>query len=303
MCVRLVLASCFLFLLCPPCRCGEPSLESRLLPLAKAHEGTVAIAVKHLETGETWAINADEPLPTASLIKFPIMVETYYQFKEGKARPNDLVILGKGDMVPGSGVLTEHFTPGASFTLRDAVRIMIVFSDNTATNLVLDHIGIPSTNTRMEALGLPNTKIHSKVYRRDTSVAMERSKKFGLGSTTANELVKLLEMLHSDKLAGPEACKEMTAHMLKCEDRDKFPRFLPHKSKIAMKTGSINAVRTVAGIIYVPKPGGDPKEPTLQPVAVCVMTNENKDQRWEPDNAGDLLCAKVAKEVYDHFSK
>src|SRR5690349_4504996 len=107
--------------LCPLCLCGEPSssLEARLAPLAKAHQGKVAIAVKHLGTGESYTLNADEPMPTASLIKFPVMVETYYQAHEGKVRLSDTVTLAKDDKVPGSGILTYHFSPGACFPLRD----------------------------------------------------------------------------------------------------------------------------------------------------------------------------------------
>src|SRR5262249_46309780 len=101
----------------------------------------------------------------------------------------------------------------------------------------------------------------------------------------------------------PEACQEMLDHMKKCDDKEKFPRFLPPGTAVAFKTGSVNASRTCAGIIYVPEPGGDPKKPKLQPVAVCVMTDENNDQSWRPENAGNLLCAKVAKEVYDYFKK
>src|SRR5262249_60612008 len=101
--------------------------------------------------GDGFVINGDEVMPTASLIKFPVMVEAYHQFAAGKVRPTDLVILQKADMVQGAGVLTQHFSPGATFCLRDAIRLMIVYSDNTATNLALDHLGIPSTNLRMAA--------------------------------------------------------------------------------------------------------------------------------------------------------
>jgi beta-lactamase class A len=269
-----------------------------LLPLAKAHQGKVAIAVKNLATGESYALNADTPMPTASLIKFPVMVEAYYQFAEGEAKPTDLCVYERDPKVVGSGILVEHFTPGMTFCLRDAIRVMIVWSDNMATNIVLDHIGIASTAKRMEALGLPNTKIHSKVFRRDTSVFPERSKRFGLGSTTANEMVKLLELLHENKLVGPKACAEMRKHLEKCDDKDKFPRFLPPGTKIEHKTGSVDAARTDAGIIYVPIAGS---KKTI-PIALCVMTNDNKDHSWRPDNAGNLLCAKVAKAVYDYYS-
>src|SRR5207249_5005912 len=90
------------FALCPLCLCGETSsLEARLGSLVKAHEGKVAIGVKHLGSGDTYALNADEPMPTASLIKFPVMVETYFQYADGKVRPNDLITLNQADKVPG----------------------------------------------------------------------------------------------------------------------------------------------------------------------------------------------------------
>lgn len=294
----------FSVIIVPQCLAGEDAsgLEAKLAPLAKAHQGKVAISVKNLETGECYTLNADEPMPTASLIKFPVMVEAYYQFQEGKAKPSDLCIYERDPKVSGSGILIEHFTPGMTFSLRDAIHMMIVWSDNMATNIVLDHIGIPTTAKRMESLGLPNTKIHSKVFRRDTTVFPERSVKFGLGSTTANEMIKLLEMLHAKKLVSAEASEKMLEHLKKCDDKNKFPRFLPPGTTVAMKTGSVNAARTCAGIIYVPKPGSDPQKKEKLPIAVCVMTDENKDQRWVADNAGDLLCAKVAKAVYDHYS-
>src|SRR5947199_2739202 len=170
--------------LCPLCLCGESSfLESRLTPLARAHKGKVAIAVKHLGSGECYSLNADEPMPTASLIKLAVMIETYQQAAEGRIKLEDMVTLRQEDKVTGSGILTEHFSPGASFPLRDAVRLMTAFSDNTATNLVLDRIGIAATAKRMEAWGYPNTKIHHKVFCGDTtSVFPERTKRFGLGS-------------------------------------------------------------------------------------------------------------------------
>ena len=195
--------------------------------------------------------------------------------------------------MPGSGILTDHFSDGATFPLRDAVHLMIVFSDNTATNLVLDEIGIGSTAATMEKMGYPNTKIHSKVFRRDTSVFPERSKQFGLGSTTAAEMIRLCEALHRKELVSPEASEAMLEHLRACDDKDKFPRFLPPGTKVAFKTGSLSTPATAAGIIECP--GG--------PVAVCVLTDENEDKRWVPDNAGNRLCAEVARAVFDHFDR
>jgi beta-lactamase class A len=275
--------------------CGEPSsLEGRLAPLAKAHKGKVAIAVKHLGTGETYFLNADEPMPTASLIKVAVMVETYQQAVEGKVSLTDRVTLHDADKVPGSGLLTDHFSDGATFSLRDAVRLMIAFSDNTATNLVLDRVGIRAVNERMEALGLPNTKINAKVFRGSTtSVAPERTKRFGLGSTTAREMVALMEMIQTGDVVSPAGRLVMLNHLKKCDDKDRFTRLVPAGTVVAHKTGSVNEVRTDAGIIYLDG----------EPIALCVLTAENQDRAWRPDNAGNLLCARVAKEVYDYFTR
>jgi len=271
----------------------KQALADRLMPLAKAHEGKVAIAVKNLQTGETFFLDADEVMPTASLIKFAVMLEVYQQVLEGKLKLGDLVTLRESDKVPGSGILTYHFSDGATFSLRDAVRLMIAFSDNTATNLVLDKIGIGATATRMEAWGFPHTKIHAKVFKGSTtSVYPERTKKYGLGSTTAREIVQLLEKVHDGKIVSPEACKEMIEHLKKCEDKDKLKRLLPAGVVVAHKSGSVTDVKTDAGIIYTR--GG--------PVAVCVLTAENADKAWKSDNAANILIGRVGLEVYNHFS-
>ena len=268
------------------------TLDERLQPLLEAHAGLSAVAVKHLDKGESFFQRADEPMPTASLIKLAVMIETYRQAREGQVDLSRHIVLRKEDMVPGSGILTTQFSPGASFSLRDAVRLMIAFSDNTATNLVLDQIGLPTTAKYLEELGCPNTKIHSKVFKRETSVFPERSQQFGLGSTTANEMLRLLDLLHRRQLVSPEASDAMQEHLLACDDKKKFPRLLPDGVKLAHKTGSVDGVRTDAGIIYSP----------AGPIALCVLTSENKDTRWADDNAGDLLCSRIAKAAYDHFN-
>ena len=271
---------------------AEPTLESKLMPLIDGHKGDVAVAVKHLGTGETWLYHADVPMPTASLIKFPVMIEAYRQAEDGKLDLTKIVTLTKEDKVPGSGVLTQHFSDGVALSVRDAIRLMITYSDNTATNLVVDQIGLKSTADTMEKMGFPDTKLHSKVFRRDTSVFPERSKEFGLGSTSANDMIKLCESLHKKELISAKASEAMLEHLKTCDDINKFPRFLPQGTKVAYKTGSVDEARTAAGIIYDPAAG---------PFVLCVMTNKNGDRRWTPENAGDRLCANIARECFDYF--
>lgn len=267
------------------------ALERRVQPLIESHAGTVAVAIKHLENGESFGYRESEPMPTASLIKFPVMIEAYRQAEAGRIDLSKTLTLQESDKVPGSGILTTHFSAGMQLSLRDAIRLMIAYSDNTATNLVLDQIGLASTAQTMRDMGFPDTQIHAKVFRRDTSIAPERSEKFGLGSTTASAMIALLEKLHRRELVSREASEAMYEHLLACEDEVKFPRFLPSGTKIAHKTGSVSAVRCDAGIIE--SPGG--------PIAVCVLTSDNEDRRWATDNAGNRLCADVARAVYDFF--
>jgi beta-lactamase class A len=268
-------------------------LEARLAPLAKAHKGDVAIAVKHLGTGESYYLNADRVMPTASLIKVAVLVEAYQQADEGKVKLTGPVTLRDADRVPGSGILTYHFSDGVTLPLRDAVRLMVAFSDNTATNLVLDKVGIAAVNKRMAEWGLPNTRINAKVFRGSTtSVDPERTRRYGLGSTTAREMVQLFEELQVGERLRPPVKHAVLAHLRRNDDKDKFKRLLPPGVAVAHKDGSVSDARTDAGLVYTP--GGV--------IAVCVMTDNNKDRRWVSENAGNVLCARVAKEVYDYFN-
>lgn len=232
-------------------------------------------------------------MPTASLIKLPILVATYRFAADGEIDLDKPVALREEDKVPGSGILRDHFSDGATLPLRDHVRLMMRYSDNTATNIVIDQIGLPATTEIMRRLGLKDTRLHSKVYRGDTSIAPERSRQFGLGSTTASEMVKLLSMLHGGELGDETATREMLDHLLACESRSKLPRFFDDSIQIAHKTGSVSNCRTDAGIIYT----------STGPVAVCVLTNENKDQSWGDDNAAEILCGQIGQAVLDRFDE
>jgi len=272
---------------------AETGLEARLAPLAKNHDGKVALAVKNLQTGDSYYHNADEVMPTASLIKIAVLIELYSQAQEGKLNLSDRVTLRSADKVPGSGILTEHFSDGAEFSLRDAARLMIAFSDNTATNLVLERTGIQSVNKRMEEWGFSQTRINAKVFRGSTtSVDPARTRRYGLGSTTAREMVDLLEQLQTSDRLRPFYKLAVLNHLSKNEDKYKFKRLLPDGVVVMHKDGSTNDTRTDAGLIHTPN----------GIVAVCVLTTDNKDRRWVANNAGNLLCAHVAKEVYDYFS-
>jgi beta-lactamase class A len=272
---------------------GGPTLEERLTPLIQAHKGKVAVALKNLETGKSWYYHADEPMPTASLIKFAVMIEAYAQADEGKLRLTDRVTLHDEDKVGGSGVLTPGFSDGATFSLRDAVRLMIVYSDNTATNLVLDKVGMAAVNKRMKAWGFPTTRVNGKVFHEmETTDDPEWTKRFDLGSTTAREMAGLFEELQVGERLRPELKLAMLEHLKNTKKRERFPRLLPPDAVFPHKGGSFEDARTEAAVLYT----------AAGPVVLCVLTCENEDQRPIPDNDANLLCARIAKAVYDHYS-
>jgi D-alanyl-D-alanine carboxypeptidase (penicillin-binding protein 5/6) len=267
-------------------------LAEQLRPVLQAFAGDVAVAVKHLETGEQYHWRADAVQPTASLIKLAVMVTAYRQADQDQLDLQQHITLQEGDKVPGSGILTEHFSAGATISVRDAVRLMIGWSDNTATNLVIDRIGLRSTADTMQSLGFHNTLLHSKVYRRDTSAFPDRSRQFGLGSTTAAETVRLLEQLYNGTIASPASCEQMIEHLLACDDDSKLAGELPRQTRFAHKTGAVNATRCDAGIIYSDS----------GPIAICVLTTNNEDTSWAESNAAHQLCGRVGRIVYDYFN-
>jgi len=277
--------------LAPELPAHAQSLLERIEPLIAKHQGTVCVAIKHLATGETFFHRPQEVVPTASLIKFPVMIEYYRQVDAGKLSGDRMVTLTQEDKVPGSGILTDHFANSSVLPLETINHLMIAFSDNTATNLVLDQIGIANVAKTMQQLGLPETQIHSKVFRRDTSIAQDRSQKYGLGSTTAANMLSLLEQLHARKLVSPEASERMLAHLLSCDDKTKLLRFLPKEIKGYHKTGAVNESRTDAGLFDTPSGW----------IAMVCLTSENQDKSWGDSNAAEILCGRIAQETYEHF--
>jgi D-alanyl-D-alanine carboxypeptidase (penicillin-binding protein 5/6) len=268
------------------------NLGSLLLPLIKEHRGEVGIAIKNLETGETFKYRADSVMPTASLIKLPVLIELYRQSLAGSVSLSKMITVQESDKVPGSGILTDHFKAGTQIPLETAARLMITYSDNTATNLVLDQIGLTSVAKMMAELGSPETQIHAKVFRRDTSIAPERSQKYGLGSTTANDMLNLLERIHKRELVSHEACEAMLAHLATCDDDTKLCRALPKTVKAFHKTGAVSDCRTDAGLFKTPAGW----------LAMVVLTAKNEDHRWTEDNAAEIFCGSVGDIAYRWFN-
>jgi beta-lactamase class A len=265
-------------------RADTARLHRALDSLAGAHHGTVGYTVLNVDTGERLERRGDETFPTASLIKVPILVTVFDLVEQKKLSLDDPLTLLAIDKVPGSGNL-QFMHDGAYLTVRDAAWLMSVTSDNTATNLLLDRIVIRRVWEKMEKLGLPHTKVHSKVYLRMASVAMDSSVKYGLGVTTPNEMSRLFALLADGKAVSPKADSTMLDILAHNEDYAGVQRYVdsltvPHKS------GATDQVRTECAFF-----------PLQARVVACILTKENADQRWLIDNEAQVTMARMGREI------
>lgn len=268
----------------PFVRADTAALHRTLDSLAGAHRGIVGYTVHDLDTGERMSLRGDETFPTASLIKVAILVTVYDLVERKKLSLDDPITLLAIDKVPGSGLL-QYMHDRSIITVHDAAWLMITISDNTATNLLLDRIIIRRVWDKMEQLGLPHTKVHSKSFLRNSSVAMDSSAKYGLGVTTPNEMAKLFELLAAGKAVSPAADSAMLDILAHNENFEKMERFVPGL-EIPHKTGETNQVRTECSLF-----------PLQSRVVACVLTKENEDQRWLIDNEAQVLMAHMGEAI------
>ena len=297
---------------------GSSDLPGRLHAVITARaasgEGKVALYAIQLKSANSIGFDADVPVQTASVIKLAILYEAMIEVREGKAKWSEQITLHPGGAVAGSGLLTFLDTP-VVLTLKDVLTMMVIVSDNTATNLAIDRFGIDAVNARMEALGLKNTHLYKKVMKPPTGPMPVDQPKFGLGKTTAREMAELMTDIGECKLmgtgastAGPlfhptdgadRAVCDVTLEMLKNQFyRETIPRYLETVdtsetgTAIASKTGSLDAVRNDVAIV-MGKSG---------PMVISIFTYDNRDHGWTVDNEAEVTIAKLAREIVSAWS-
>src|SRR5712691_9673327 len=229
------------------------SLDGRIRTEVGSFKGKVFLFAKNLDTGETYSYNGDERVRTASTIKIAVMVEAFARVAEGKAKWSDQLVLTKPARVSGSGVLQE-FSDGLHLTLRDGVNLMMLVSDNTATNLVLDVLTTDAVNARIESLGIKQIRILRKVGSGGESKEGKDpgNKRFGLGVATPREMVLLMEKLERGEVINAAASKEMIDLMKREQVRYAIGRTL-WNVPMASKYGALDRLRSSIGIIYSKK--------------------------------------------------
>jgi beta-lactamase class A len=283
-----------------PVSAAEP-LAARVAAITNGFKGTVVLYAKNLQTGREFAIAPDTKVRTASTIKLPILCALESLVAAGKVKWDERIILKPEDKVSGSGVLAS-FADQSDLTLRNLAILMIIVSDNTATNLVLDRISADAVNAYLDTIGITTTRSNRKVRGDGTKLAeptgwskaglIEENKRFGLGVTTAHEMVRILEMLHQGKIVSVEASKDVLDILKMQQVKTGISRHAPDDLVVASKSGSLDALRSDVGIVY--SKGG--------PIAMAISVDDMPVTDYSPDNVGETLIWQIASALVEGLS-
>jgi beta-lactamase class A len=259
-------------------------LEATISETDRSLDGVLAVAILDLSTGQKYLFHADEVLPTASSIKIAILAEFYRQVQQGKLKFTDLYTLQQADLVGGSGI-AEAFTPGVTrLTLRDVAALMISVSDNSATNIIIDRIGMDNVNALLDSLGLAHTRLRRKMM--DLKAASEGRENIA----TPRELMILLENLYRGKVLN-KAMTEDFFKLLSIHKESYIPRELPEDLRVANKPGELEGVRNDSGIVFTGN----------RPYVISVMTTY---LRHEGDGGAAIIrISTAAYRMFDRLSR
>lgn len=221
--------------------------------LIEGSTGTWGIYLEDLDSGEKWELNGDELFYAASVIKVPIMAAVFDAVERGDLNLNDLIVLKREDFVGGSGVI-QHLTPGTTLSVLDITMLMIIQSDNTATNILIDHIGTDNIRKTMKEQGMEKSTFYNKLM-------MNNPNPKGYNQISASDIGILLKRMAMKELASLSSSDQMIDIMKKQQIKDCLPEKLPSPYsnfnngmtpwELAHKTGWIPGIRHDVGIFYV----------------------------------------------------
>lgn len=291
--------------------------------IRRIEEGKVGVAINHLDSGDGLYINGDTYFPMASVFKIPILVEVLAQIKEGKFTLEDEINIQKNDQHLGSGMLSSLDAPGIKLSVRNLMNLMMMISDNSATDILLTKVGAPNVNNRLRGYGIEEMTVNrtcqnlimdfvgldyekykglsldefSEVYKeereKDPEAFKEASKKFSQilkDQSTPRAMNRLLEMVYKKEILNDESCDLILTIMIKCQTgRERIKGQLPRGTKVAHKTGTIGGTVNDSGIIYLPD--------NLGQIALTIFT---KDMTLKTSEVEEII-AQIARFVYDYF--
>jgi len=249
----------------------KAKFEHQLQEIAARVDGVVGYAVLDLTSGDRLGHLAGGTFPAASTIKIAIVYELFTQVDEGKVRLSDTITLERSKAVGGTGVLVHMGTP--TLSILDYATLMVTLSDNTATNVLIDRLGMENVTARMKSLGLPQTLLRRHMM--DTAAARRGDENV----STPDEIVRLLEAVSKNKDA---------VQLLEKPKASRLRLGLPDGIRTADKPGELDGVRVDAGIVFAKN----------RPYILCVMTTYLKDEK-----EGERAIEAISRAAYEYFER
>jgi beta-lactamase class A len=296
--MKLVLGVAFLSLTLLSQESSNVKLDAAIKAKASGFKGHVSLYAKNLDTGVTYSLAGNEPVRTASTIKFPIMIACFAEAAAGKLDLSEPLKLTAEEKVSGSGIL-QDLSDGREYPVRDLIMLMITLSDNTATNLIINRITGNAINAQLAKLGLEQTRSMRKILGDGNKLkpfpsgisdegAKPENKKWGIGRSSPYEMVMLLEKLYRGELVSKSASAEMLEILKKQRDHSGIARDLKD-TIVANKSGALDALRSDVGIVYS-KNG---------PIAMAITVDGMPEPDWSPDNPAELLISDLSVILID----
>lgn len=267
------------------------TLEKRIEAELKSYDGKMCIYADDMK-GNVIAIGADEEFETASSIKTYILACLFDEIEKGNASLDDMITYEESHVVDGSGVLCS-LEPGAVLRVKDAATLMIIVSDNIATNMMIDYLGLDAINACIQKLGCKDTVLHNPIN-------FEKYDK--LGTTTPRDYGSVFTRLAKHELISPEADEKMLEilkkqHYNSMITKD-FPPFYMDSDntddiliRVASKSGSMDACRNDGGIIFTP----------YGPYVLVMLNKEFSDTMYYPGHPATVFGARVSRMLLDQF--
>ena len=262
-------------------------LRASIAQVEQHLDGVLGVAILDLSTGRQLIVRGDEIFPQASSIKIALLAELYHQSEEsargvsGLATLSDRYVVHAEDLVQDSDIM-GGLTPGVTtVTNRDLGTMVVAVSDNSATNVLIDRVGMPRVEQLMATLGLGHTHLRRKMM--DLKAASEGRENI----STPREMMTLLERLHAGKVVG-SPLREDFFHLLATHKDSWLPRHLPEGLVVANKPGSLEGVRNDSGIVFLKN----------RPYVICVMTTYLKNER-----AGEEAISAISAAAFEMFDR
>lgn len=254
-------------------------LDAKLHAQLTSFPGRCGLVIVNLATREKWEYCPETRFAAASMIKLPLMYEVMRQAEAGMLSLDECLTVTSENQTGGAGILGE-LSPGLQLTIRELVTLMTILSDNTATNILIDRIGMASVNNTALTLGLKSTILRRRMMDFEAAARGEEN------MTSAADLAHLLSHIYHPRLLSQEYGALMLDILKRQQVRDKLPFYLPEEIEIAHKTGTLPGVEHDGGILFLP----------AAPYIICVLT-DGHTANYE----GLQLVALIGKTIYEHL--